>query len=138
MICLYCNGSTQVVNSRPQHKATQVWRRRKCEECGRLFSTNERIDLSKALMIRKSETEVEPFVREKLLLSIYRSVGHRKTAINDSTAITDTICSKLIKSSTSPIIEVEYLVKLVTNTLNTFDKPAGVHYKAYNPIAKSS
>lgn len=131
---MYCGGETQVVNSRPQQKLKQVWRRRKCIVCGSLFTTSERIDLTKTLLIRKSDQKLEGFTREKLLLSIYTSLGHRKNAVSDSIAITDTIVSRLLKSVNQPIVDVDNLIKLSYDVLRHFDKAASVHYNAYYPI----
>lgn len=134
MVCLYCGGETQVVNSRPQQKLKQVWRRRKCVVCGSIFTTSERIDLTKSLLIRKSNQKLEGFTREKLLLSIYTSLGHRKNAVSDSIAITETIVSRLLKSINQPIVDVETLIKLSHDVLRHFDTAASVHYNAYYPI----
>lgn len=135
MVCIYCGHETQVVNSRPQQKMLQVWRRRKCSNCGNLFTTTERIELSKSILIRKSNLKIESFIKEKLLFSIHRSLGHRSDPVSDSIAITDTICAKLLKNVKQPLVERQQIIKLVTDTLNHFDKVAAVHYGAYHPLA---
>lgn len=40
MTCLYCGGSTKVIESRSSTE--EVIRRRKCLDCGKLFYTAER------------------------------------------------------------------------------------------------
>ena len=134
MVCVYCGGETQVVNSRPQVKLMQVWRRRKCKSCGSIFSTSERIDLSGTLLIKKNDQTIEGFIREKLLLSIYRSLGHRKSAVSNSIAITNTIISKLLKNPSKPLIDRKQLIETSYEVLNHFDKAAAVHYSAYYPV----
>jgi transcriptional regulator NrdR family protein len=112
----------------------QIWRRRKCLNCHNIFSTIERINFSGSLIIENKSGKIEPFVKEKLLFSIYSSLGHRSDAVGDSIAITETIMSNLLKSLKSPLIKRNTIVETSVAVLNKFDKPASVHYKAYYPI----
>lgn len=49
---------------------TQVWRRRKCNKCGHVFTTHEMIDLSHLIVIKKNG-EKERYSRFKLYSGIY-------------------------------------------------------------------
>jgi len=138
MVCIFCDGKTQVVNSRLQKKQQQVWRRRKCPNCKNIFTTIERIDYSSSLLIDKIDGKTEHFVKEKLLLSIYSSLGHRKDPVGDSIAITDTIIAKVLKTIKTPLISRNVLIGISTDVLNRFDKTAAVHYKAYHPLKSSN
>lgn len=134
MVCIYCGKATKVVNSRPQNKLKQVWRRRQCLNCKSLFTTTERIDLAKSLVLVKTDQKLEPFIKEKLLLSIFRSLGHRKSATSDAIAITDTVMAKLLKKLTSPLITPDTVIKQTSLVLSNFDQAANVHYLAYHPV----
>jgi transcriptional regulator NrdR family protein len=90
--------------------------------------------LSNSLLIRASDGKVNDFSRERLFLSVYRSLSHRKQPITDAAAITDTIIARLIEFTNGPIVEREDLIKQSYGVLSNFDKAAVVHYKAYYPI----
>ena len=134
MVCIYCGSKTQVVNSRPQKTSKQTWRRRKCLNCSVIFSTIERINFSNSLVITNKNDKIEDFVKEKLLLSIYDSLRHRKDSINDSISLTDTVMSRVLINLNTPVIDRNKLIRIVHGVLNRFDKSAAVHYLAYYPI----
>lgn len=134
MVCIYCGSDTQVTNSRHQKRANQVWRRRKCLNCGALFSTTEGADTSQALSVQK-KNGLEPFSRDMLLLSVYDSLRHRKTALQDATALTSTIISALTPLADNAVIERDVIVTITTTVLGRFDKPAAISYSAFHPVA---
>lgn len=131
MICIYCGKKLAVTNSRIQKKQNSVWRRRRCLSCGALFTTSERIDLSKTMIIKRSESLLEPFSREKMQSSIYESCKHRSAPESDAESLTNTIVNQLLKQSSHPSIELSELKKVVMSTLSRFDSAAATHYKAY-------
>jgi transcriptional repressor NrdR len=133
MVCIYCGNETKVTNSRHQRRANQVWRRRSCIECGAIFSTTEYIDLSKTISLRR-KTQLEPFSRESLLVSLYDSLRHRSDALADATAITSTIISQLPPLIIDAAIDRNDLVAIATETLSRFDNVAATHYAAFHPV----
>lgn len=134
MVCIYCKGGTKVTNSRTQQRTNSTWRRRQCLECDNLLTTIETIDLSKALVII-NEKSLEPFSRDALFISIYGSLRHRKTALDDSASLTSTIVAKLVASSNNALVSKAEISQLVSKVLERFDKVAAVHYKAFHPTA---
>lgn len=132
MVCLYCSKDTGVINSRLQKKQNQVWRRRQCLSCGSIFTTLEKPDHATTLTV-KTNTRYKPFVRDKLWLSIYDSLKHRKTALIDATALTDTVIAHIYSSTTSGSIDQEVLANVVQSILQRFDKAAATYYLAYHP-----
>ncbi|HEX2252133.1 MAG TPA: ATP cone domain-containing protein [Thermoanaerobaculia bacterium] len=64
MECPYCGGSSKVVDSRPT--ADGIRRRRRCEACGKRFTTHERLAPAD-LRVVKLSGETEPFRSEKLV-----------------------------------------------------------------------
>lgn len=132
MVCVYCHEKLGVINSRIQKKQNNVWRRRRCPNCGALFTTSESIDLSKVLMIKRPNSQLEPFSREKLLSSIYESCKHRKTPEKDAESLTATIITKVFATNSDATIEINSIKELVTEVLTNFDKASASHYKAYH------
>jgi len=79
MECPYCHKIlTEVTNSRPTRGKAQIWRRRKCGNCGEVFTTHEIIDLSHLVVIKKSGKS-EMFSRIKLYSGIYGATIGSKT-----------------------------------------------------------
>lgn len=132
MVCIYCSSDTRVVNSRHQKKLNRVWRRRTCMNCGTTFTSSEAVDLSGSITVRNIR-HLEPFQRDKLFMSIYDSLKHRKTALSDATALTDTVITRLYPHMHEAMVDVEQIVVSVTDVLGKFDKSAAVYYAAFHP-----
>lgn len=131
MVCIYCGGKTSVTNSRPQKRLGQVWRRRQCQSCGAAFTTNEAVDHATSLVVR-SGASVAPLTRDKLFVSLYRALGHRKSAVEDATALTATILSKLRLVAANATLTPENIAETALGILKRFDEAAAVQYAAYH------
>lgn len=81
----------------------------------------------------KSAADFQPFSRDNLFLSIYDSLKHRKTALGDATALTDTTWTKLVPVFVEGSIERQDIVDIVSSTLERFDHAAATHYQAFHP-----
>ena len=131
MVCVHCRSDTQVINSRLQKKANQVWRRRKCTTCGAIFSSREVAQYELIWLVRSRES-LQPFNRDKLLVSIYTSCQHRPSALSDARALTETVMSKLLFTATDGVIEAPAIAQTIQVALNRFDKAASVHFHAFH------
>lgn len=129
MVCPYCSSKTQVTNSRSRAGGTEVWRRRECLSCKQIWTTNEHIDLASSHRIHTSENALEPFSREKLFVSIKDSLAHRKTALEDATALTDTVLAAVLRQKQANI-QVSQLISIVHEVLQRFDPTAAAVYSA--------
>lgn len=135
MVCVYCGGSSNVINSRLQKRTNSTWRRRKCLMCGAIFTTIESSAYETTLMVRYTQSHNIPFKRDQLLISIYDACRHRATAVDDATALTKTILSKIENHQNTPgVIERDTLVALAAEVLRLFDLPAYTYYRAYHPL----
>jgi transcriptional repressor NrdR len=132
MVCLYCSGDTAVANSRPQHRTNQVWRRRRCLSCGAVFTTEESARRELAWTVGGRRGRSEPFSRDKLFLSLYRSCEHRKTVLEDAKGLTETVISRLAGSLSGGALSRQDIIGAAQVALNRFDKSASVHYAAYH------
>lgn len=133
MVCIYCSSSTGVTNSRLQKKTNQVWRRRQCTSCGSIFTTHENVDLYTAIMVSGADKSLDHFSRDKLFISIYDSLRHRKSALSDAEALTVTIITKLRGILQDGVLTKAQLVATSRETLERFDKTAATVYGAYHP-----
>jgi transcriptional regulator NrdR family protein len=135
MVCIYCGSATDVTNSRPMKRLNGVWRRRACKDCGSLVTTVEQVELSSALRVKQPNGLLEPFSRDKLYISLYESLGHRKTAQEDAARLCDTVIQHLISVAKSPICLRDLIVAETSTTLQRFDTAAATHYRAYHPLS---
>jgi transcriptional repressor NrdR len=131
MVCIYCSGQTRVINSRPQKRLHQTWRRRTCVDCGAMFTTNESIDFGTSVTVRQENGRLRPFNRDELFMSVYRAVGHRERPITDAAALTSTITSKLL-SGADAALKPNDITKATLAVLKRFDRAAAVQYAAYH------
>jgi transcriptional repressor NrdR len=132
MVCIYCGGGTKVTNSRPQKRMNAIWRRRQCLRCGAIFTTTEAADLLRSWRIQKKSV-LEPFSRDNLFVSIYDSLKHRKTALEDASGLTDTVINKCLEHVANATLDRDDLVTVAAQTLKHFDKAAASHYTAFHP-----
>lgn len=77
MECIFCGGNTRVTDKRDIE--TGVRRRRECTECGKRFTTYERIELN--LMVIKKDGRREPYSRQKLMRGINRACEKRPVSV---------------------------------------------------------
>lgn len=131
MVCIYCAGKTSVTNSRAQKRNNSTWRRRACDDCGATVTTIERTDLETAVTVVDKKAS-RPFSRDKLLISIFESCKHRKTAQKDASSLTDTILGRLYPLISAGAISKDDIRETTGRVLARFDEAAGVHYRAYH------
>jgi transcriptional repressor NrdR len=136
MVCIYCGHETEVTNSRPKARIPSVWRRRACNYCVAQFTTYELPDYATAVVVRGLEPHgsLQPLNRDKLFLSIYKSLGHRPDALNSSTALCTTVIGRLSskKYINEGVVSVQSLAKTTYETLKRFDPLGANTYKAYH------
>jgi transcriptional regulator NrdR family protein len=132
MVCIYCQSETRVINSRLQKRVNNIWRRRKCESCKAVFTSVESPAFDKQLTVQQSPSHVQPFSRDQLFLSVYDSLKHRKTALNDASALTDTIVGHLLPRIQNAALESITIAEEANKILKRFDKVASVHYRAFH------
>jgi transcriptional repressor NrdR len=120
-----------VTNSRPAHRFPSVWRRRSCKNCGVIFSTRETPDLHLSIKVKRSAKPIEPFIEEKLFLSVYECFSHRNDALEVSKSLTATILNRLLPAR-SGLVETKEISEAAYQIIRRFDRPAAVYYKTHH------
>jgi transcriptional regulator NrdR family protein len=121
-----------VTNSRHQKRSNTIWRRRQCLRCKSVFSTREMADYAIVWRVRGVTGHLEPFSRDKLLLSLFVSCQHRKTALADAAGLVDTVIAKLASYAHDGVVRNKDIIQVAQVALNRFDKAASVHYAAFH------
>jgi len=77
MKCLYCgHESTRVIDTRLAEEGEAVRRRRQCRQCGRRFTTYERVE-QRSLIVIKKDGRRESFDRQKVLRGMLKACEKR-------------------------------------------------------------
>ncbi len=132
MVCVHCGGKTSVSNSRLQKRLNQVWRRRQCRACRAIFSTEETVEYGAVWRVKEGSGALEPFSRDKLFLSLYRSCQHRSSALSDAGGLADTVIAKVATQAKDGVVGAQAIKQIVQVALNRFDKAASTHYQAFH------
>ena len=133
MVCIVCGSKTSVVNSRVARRSPKVWRRRKCNSCGNIFTTDEMPVFNQAWLIIETNRKIKSFSRDRLFLSLYESCKHRPRPVEDAAGLTDTVINKLQPMVENGSVQKSHLKEIILICLNRFDKIAATHYQAYHP-----
>jgi len=138
MECPYCHKQqTFVTNSRPSKGNAQIWRRRRCQYCGEIFTTHEIIDLSHLVVVKKSG-EKERFSRVKLYSGIYGATIGSK--LPNREFVVDKITrevEKRILSLKKKCISSQEISDIVLVSLKKLSPTTFLRYLAYNKNPKS-
>ena len=82
MRCPYCgNATNRVIDSRLSRESQEIRRRRECLECGRRFTTRERVEEVLPKIIKRDERR-EEYDRAKLERSIQMACAKRPLSEN--------------------------------------------------------
>ena len=77
MKCPFCgNDNTRVIDSRPVEDNTSIRRRRVCDECGKRFTTYEKVETIPVIIIKKDDNR-EQYDRAKLEAGVLRACHKR-------------------------------------------------------------
>lgn len=134
MFCIYCGHTTRIYNSRTNRKNPSVWRRRRCDTCVAQFTTLELPDYPSVLAVRGTSGKLYPFLRDKLFMSIHKSLAYRTDSIPAASELTATIIGRLLRTRQAQdgLITMKSITEAAYLTLGRFDQPAADTYFAYH------
>jgi transcriptional repressor NrdR len=91
MQCPFCKEqrTDKVIDSRATEGGAVIRRRRKCESCGKRYTTYERVEETTKLMVVKKDGNRVPYEREKLFRGIQQACWKRPIAARELEAIVD-------------------------------------------------
>ena len=83
MKCPYCNNTdTRVIDSRPAEDGSSIRRRRCCDECGKRFTTYEKVETIPLIVIKKDSNR-EQYDRAKIEGGVLRACYKRPVSAAD-------------------------------------------------------
>ena len=103
MKCPYCgNTDTRVVDSRPADDGASIRRRRCCDECGKRFTTYEKIETIPLNVIKKDNTR-QQYDRSKIESGILRACYKLPIATEQIQKTIDKIENEIFSSADKEI-----------------------------------
>jgi transcriptional repressor NrdR len=120
MKCPYCHhDETNVLDSRETDDSSSIRRRRTCVQCGKRFTTYERIEGIELKVVKKEGTK-EEFSRDKLKRGIIKATWKRPVSMSDIDQLIDDVERILRQKKTSEVKSWE-IGNLVINRLKKID-----------------
>ena len=127
MICPFCNNvGTRVVDKRETGGGAVTRRRRECLECGKRFTTYERMEALDLYVIKKDGRR-EPYDRQKLRMGMLKACEKRPISQETINKITDRIENEL-KRLKSVEVKGAVIGEKVMRELKKLDKVAYIRF----------
>lgn len=127
MKCPFCNHeNTRVVDSRPVEDNNSIRRRRVCDECGKRFTTYEKVDTIPLIIIKKDENR-EAYERTKVESGVLRSCHKRPVSAAQITRLVDQVEYEIFNMEEREISS-QVIGELVMNKLKDLDAVAYVRF----------
>ena len=120
MNCPFCDSKTKVLDKRETEADTATRRRRECLDCGKRFTTYERIE-SAVLIVRKKDGRREEFDKNKLEKGILRACEKRPVSLEDIKKMVTEIEYHL-KNKESTEVSYSLIGRLIMTRLKKLDK----------------
>ena len=127
MKCPYCgNPDTRVVDSRPVDDNSSIRRRRVCGECGRRFTSYERVEMVPLVVIKKDRTR-EIFDRSKIEAGVLRACHKRPISAQQVHDLVDNVETEIYNRGEREVSSTE-IGELVMDRLKDLDPVAYVRF----------
>jgi transcriptional repressor NrdR len=125
MKCPFCDGHESMVTD-SRDSGDGIHRRRRCKECGRKFSTYERVETAQLLVV-KSDGRREPYDREKLYRGIRRACEKRPLPVGELENAVDEIEQALYRLG-RPEVASQVIGEMVMEKLARMDSIAYIRF----------
>ena len=127
MKCPYCSHlGDKVVDSRESKEGDAIRRRRECLDCGKRFTSYERIDEIPYMVVKKDGTR-ERFDRQKLVAGLLKACEKRPVSMTALEAVADRVEGSLQERPEKEIATAE-IGGFVMEELKRLDKVAYVRF----------
>ncbi|MGA7828844.1 MAG: transcriptional regulator NrdR [Geobacteraceae bacterium] len=127
MKCPFClHPASRVVDSRPEKGGAAIRRRRECEECGKRFTSHERVEEILPMVIKKDGRR-ETFDRLKLVAGIKKACEKRPVSVEDIEKMVDRLESRL-QEATDREVSTTTIGEWVMAELHEIDEVAYVRF----------
>ncbi len=127
MKCPYCSSeNTRVIDSRPADDNSSIRRRRLCDDCGKRFTTYERVETIPLIVIKKDDNR-EQYDRLKLQGGILRACHKRPVSVARIDQLVDEVEAEIFNKEEREIVSSK-IGEIVMNRLQELDPVAYVRF----------
>jgi len=93
--CPFCSHpDSKVVDSRPDKDGSSIRRRRECEDCGKRFTSHERVEEILPMVLKKDGRR-EPFDRMKVIAGLKKACEKRPVSVDAIEKMVDRLESRM-------------------------------------------
>ena len=127
MKCPFCSHeNTRVIDSRPTEDRNSIRRRRACDECGKRFTTYEKIETIPLIIIKKDNNQ-ETYDRSKVEGGLLRACHKRPVSAQQITMLVDEVENEVFSMEEREIAS-QVIGELLMNKLKNVDAVAYVRF----------
>ena len=127
MKCPFCSHeNTRVIDSRPDEENNSIRRRRVCDECGKRFTTYEKIETIPLIIIKKDDNR-ETYDRSKIEAGVLRACHKRPISANQINQLIDEVETEIFNMEEKEIPS-RVIGELVMNKLKDLEAVAYVRF----------
>lgn len=127
MKCPFCSSeNTRVIDSRPADDNNSIRRRRMCDECGKRFTTYEKVETIPLIVIKKDNNR-EQYDRAKIEAGVLRACHKRPISANDINKLIDEVETEIFSREEKEIPSDE-IGEIVMDRIKDLDDVAYVRF----------
>ena len=127
MKCPFCSSeNTRVIDSRPADDNNSIRRRRMCDECGKRFTTYEKVETIPLSVIKKDNNR-EQYDRAKIEAGVLRACHKRPISANDINKLIDEVETEIFSREEKEIPSDE-IGEIVMDKIKDLDDVAYVRF----------
>ena len=127
MRCPFCSSeNTRVVDSRPVEDTNSIRRRRLCDNCGKRFTTYEKIEMIPFTVVKKDQTR-QQYNRKKILDGVLRACYKRPISVEKIESMIDSIEGEIFRAEDREISSSK-IGDIVMDHLRDLDAVAYVRF----------
>lgn len=127
MKCPFCSHeNTRVIDSRPAYENNSIRRRRVCDECGKRFTTYEKVETIPLIVIKKDNNR-ETYDRSKIEAGVLRACHKRPISAAQINQLVDSVETAVFNREEKEISS-GIIGELVMNKLKDLDTVAYVRF----------
>ena len=127
MRCPFCSHeNTRVIDSRPAEENNSIRRRRACDECGKRFTTYEKVETIPLIIIKKDNNR-ETDDRSKIEAGVLRACHKRPISASQITNLINDVETEIFNLEEKEIPS-QVIGELVMNKLKNLEAVAYVRF----------
>ena len=127
MRCPFCgHEDTRVIDSRPAEENNSIRRRRVCDECGKRFTTYEKVETIPLIVIKKDNNR-ETYDRTKIERGVLRACHKRPISAEQISKLVDEVETEIYAREEREVPS-SFIGELMMNKLKDLDAVAYVRF----------